>query len=183
MEGTLMTRILAGLSICILLLSVAGCAALLDDAPESLGSEEGAEAGITTLTVDPAVLLTPEDVERVSGLEGLVLAEYDPAVGAGGAVNIATADGQLVAMLVVSDLETWHGWLTDGSTVGEPLEEPVGDESFQGPSPDVSSVPYIFGFRKGEVAVAIDTFFDSNGEAVLSTEQLRELAEIVAGRL
>jgi hypothetical protein len=33
------------------------------------------------------------------------------------------------------------------------------------------------------VAVVIDTYFDTNGEVILSIDQLRELAEIVAGRL
>ena len=37
-----------------------------------------------------------------------------PLLGAGGNVNIATADGQLVVMLVVEGPETWDAWLTDG---------------------------------------------------------------------
>jgi hypothetical protein len=134
-------------------------------------------------TVDPAVLLTPADVESVSGLSGLEVVPYDPAIGAGGDVNIATADGQLVAMLVVEGPETWDAWLTDGYTVSESVTPPVGDESFIGPNPDTSPTVYIFGFRRGDVAVVIDTYFDANGETILSVEQLRQLAETVNGRL
>lgn len=133
---------------------------------------------------DPATLLTPADVEQVSGLSGLSVVPYDPAVGAGGDVNIADASGQLVAMLVVEGPETWGLWLTDGFTVREPVTPPVGDESFIGPSLDVSEAVYIFGFIKGETAVVIDTFLDPAGNGtILSSEELRELAEIVESRL
>lgn len=163
--------------------TVVGCEAAVDDAATT---ETGTDVGAPNAaggTVEPEELLTPADVEAVSGLADLTAVAYDPAVGAGGDVNIATADGQLVAMLVVEGPETWDAWLTDGNTVSEPVTPPVGDESFIGPNPEVSADTYIFGFRKGEVAIVIDTYFDTNGEVILSVDQLRELAEIVAGRL
>jgi hypothetical protein len=174
--------VLIGVAI-VLVAAVVGCDATSDD---GVAPVEGTDVGAPNAaggTVDPEVLLTPADVEGVSGMSGLKVVPYDPAVGASGDVNIATADGQLVAMLVVEGPETWDAWLTDGYTVSEPVTPPVGDESFIGPNPDVSPDTYIFGFRKGEVAVVIDTYFDVNGELVLSVDQLRELAEIVAGRL
>lgn len=132
----------------------------------------------------PAELLTPADVERVSGLPGLKVVPYDPAIGAGGEVNIADESGQLVAMLVVGGPDVWDAWLTDGFTVRESVTPPVGEESFIGPSPDVSDAVYIFGFLKGETAIAVDTFFAADGNGtILSTEQLRDLAEIVESRL
>lgn len=149
-------------------------------------TDEAVDAGAPNAAggaVDPTVLLTPADVESVSGLSGLKVVAYDPAIGAGGDVNIATADGQLVAMLVVEGPETWDAWLTDGYTVAESVTPPVGDESFIGPNPDISPTIYIFGFRKGDIAIVLDTYFDANGETVLSVEQLRQLAEVVAGRL
>lgn len=174
--------VLIGVAI-VLIAAVTGCGVTGD---EGTVTADGTDVGAPNAaggTVDPSVLLTPADVETVSGMSELAVVPYDPAVGAGGDVNIATADGQLVAMLVVEGPETWDAWLTDGTTVGEPFTPPVGDESFTGPNPDVSSTTYIYGFRKGEVAIVIDTFFDTNGEAVLSIDQLRALAEIVAGRL
>ena len=90
----------------------------------------------------------------------------------------------LAAMLVIGGPELWDAWVTDGFTVREPVTPPVGDESFIGPSPEVGEAIYIFGFKKGEVAVAIDTYFDQGGyDTILSIEDLRALAEIVANRL
>lgn len=132
----------------------------------------------------PTALLTPADVEAVSGLTGLKTVAYAPETGAGGDVNIADESGQLVAMLVIGGPELWDAWVTDGFTVREPVTPPVGDESFIGPSPEVGEAIYIFGFKKGEVAVAIDTYFDQGGyDTILSIEDLRALAEIVASRL
>lgn len=168
------------------LLALSACAGsgILEESTtvETLGT--GA-TDITTATIPPASeLLTPADVEQVSGLTGLVVVPYDPSVGAGGDVNIADASGQLVAMLVVTDREVWEQWLTDGMTVAEPVSPPVGDESFIGPNPGVLPATYIFGFRKGDVAVVLDTFIvPSTGDTILSAEDLRALAEIVAGRL
>jgi len=165
------------------LFSCAGSGILEEsDTVETLGT--GATA-VTTATIPSASeLLTPADVEQVTGLSELVVVAYDPSVGAGGDVNIADASGQLVVMLVVADPEVWDQWLTDGMTVAEPVAPPVGDESFIGPNPDVSSATYVFGFRRGDVAIVLETFFvGDSAETVLSTEDLRALAEIVEGRL
>ena len=177
--------VLAGI---LMVAGLGGCdEAVTDDAMmESLESAEIAQDAPDVPAEIPAAagLLTPADVEQVSGLTGLAVVPYDPSVGAGGDVNIATAEGDLVAMLVVQGPEVWYAWLTDGFTVREPVTPPVGDESFIGPSPDVSEAVYIFGFLKGDVAVAVDTFFDPYGNGtMLSTEELRELAEIVESRL
>lgn len=129
-------------------------------------------------------LLTPADLQSVTGLAGVKTVPFDsksPALI--GDVNLVDASGNLLATVVVGDSERWEEWLTDGYSVSEPVAPPVGDESFVGPNPDVSPVLTIFAFRKGEVAVIIETTLDGNGEAVLSTEQLRAIADIVVGRL
>lgn len=136
-----------------------------------------------TAAADAAKLLTPSDIEKVSDLTGLKVVPKDPSAGAGGDVNIADSTGKLVAMLVLESQETWDGWLTDGFTESEPVTPPVGDESFIGPNPDTSAKPYIFGFRKGEHAVLIETYMDTDGETVLSMDQLRKLAEVAYSRL
>lgn len=179
-------RAFLSLMVAAALLWVSACAGsgILEESStvETLGT--GA-ADVTTATIPSASeLLTPDDVEQVTGLSGLVVVPYDPAVGAGGDVNIADASGQLVVMLVVTDLEVWDQWLTDGMTVAEPVTPPVGDESFIGPNPEVSPATYVFGFRKGDVAIVLDTFFVADSaDTVLSAEDLRALAEIVEGRL
>ena len=176
-------RILLTILLLALALTALGCDGAESD---TTATDEAVDTGAPNSAggaVDPAALLTPADVESVSGLSGLAVVAYDPAVGAGGDVNIATAEGQLVAMLVVEGPETWDAWLTDGYTVAESVTPPVGDEAFIGPNPDTSPTIYIFGFRKGDIAVVLDTYFDVNGETVLSVEQLRQLAEVVEGRL
>lgn len=174
-------RILPAILILALALTVVACDGEADTADE-LATDAGAPNAAGG-SVETAALLTPADVEAVSGLTGLTVVPYDPALGAGGDVNIATADGQLVAMLVVEGPETWDAWLTDGYTVAESVTPPVGDEAFIGPNPDISPTIYTFGFRRGDVAIVLDTYFDANGEIILSVEQLRQLAEVVDGRL
>jgi hypothetical protein len=134
---------------------------------------------------ESSTLLTPADVEQVSGLSGLKVVPYDPSQGAGGSVNIADADGQLVVMLADEGPDTWDAWSTDGITFGEPYEPVVGDESFVGPNTDTSAVPYIFAFRKGDRAISIDTYFKptGGGGTILSVDQLYELALVVESRL
>ncbi|MDO8963180.1 MAG: hypothetical protein Q7W30_01675 [Coriobacteriia bacterium] len=137
-----------------------------------------------TDTVDYAALLTPADVETVSGFTGLKTVPYDPSIGAGGKVNIAEADGQLVAMLLVHGPEFYKIWKGDGQTFLRDYTPTVGDESFIGPAASVTTDSYIFGFRKGSYSVVVDTFFRAKGvRKVLSVDQLAELARIVASRL
>jgi hypothetical protein len=175
-------RIASLLLVAAVAIAMIGCDGVVDGVDaDSNGTDVGAPSGAGA--VDPNELLTPADLEAVSGLAGLEVVPYNPAIGAGGDVNIATAGGQLVAMLVVEGPETWDAWLTDGYTVSEPVTPPVGDESFIGPNPDVSAAVYIFGFLKGDTAIVLDTYFDTNGETILSVEQLRALAEVIEGRL
>jgi hypothetical protein len=162
-----------------LLLAVTACT-------DSVESEAPAEPATATTTIASSAdesLLTPADVEPLTGMTGLASVAYDPASGKEGDVNIVDPAGQVVAMLVEDTPEAWDAWLTDGYTVAESVTPPVGDESFVGPSPDASPVLTLFGFRKGESAVTIETTVDANGEPLLSTEQLRALAEVVAARL
>lgn len=133
---------------------------------------------------DFSALLTPADVEAVSGLSGLKTVPYDPMIGAGGNVNIAEADGQLVAMLIVEDAESYDIWEGDSQTYLRDYTPAVGEKSFIGPHDSVTTDSYIFGFRSGSYAVVVDTFFRVQGVTkILSVEQLAELAMIVESRL
>lgn len=133
---------------------------------------------------DFSALLTPADVEAISGLSGLTTVPYDPMIGAGGHVNIAEADGQLVAMLIVEDVEFYDMWKGDSQTYLRDCTPAVGEESFIGPHDSVTPDSYLFGFRSGSYAVVVDTFFRVEGVTkILSVEQLAELAAIVESRL
>lgn len=129
-------------------------------------------------------LLTPADVERVSGLTGLTVASPDPQAGIDGDINIVDGDGRMVVLLITGSPELWDAWMTDGFTVGEDFSPPVGDKSFIGPNPDESPNPYIFGFRKRDVVVVLEAGSTPDGAPpALTIDQLRALAEIVVARL
>lgn len=141
--------------------------------------------GVATSAANPAsTLLTPGDVEAVTGLADLRAVPFDPtSTTLYGDVNLVDNAGNVVATMVAGDSQSWDEWLTDGYSVAEPVTPPVGEESFVGPSPDVSPTLTIFAARKGGKAILIETTVDANGEARLSTEQLRALAEVVVARL
>jgi hypothetical protein len=168
--------------------SLAGCGTS-DKATEPVASTTETTSAGTPETpaadaIDYATLLTPADVEGVSGLSGLKVVPYDPSIGAGGKVNIAEADGQLVAMLLVESVEFYDIWKGDGQTFLRDYTPAVGEASFIGPATTVTKDSYIFAFRKGSYAVVVDTFFRVKGVTkILSVEQLAELATIVASRL
>ncbi|HSQ21914.1 MAG TPA: hypothetical protein VLQ52_03860 [Coriobacteriia bacterium] len=179
-------RILIMLALAVTLLALPAC----DDADPAILEEELAESLETTVEATapedlaPAALLTPADVEAVSGLTGLTTVPYAPETGAGGDVNIADGNGQLVAMLVVEGLETWDAWKTDGTTFSTEYTPTIGDESYTGPTGSTSGTTYIIGFRKGETAIVIDTYFaPGSAETILSVDELAELARIVESRL
>lgn len=167
----------------ILALSLALSFAACDDAEPVLFEEPTADLTATPAP-EAAELLPITNIEAVSGLNGLAVAPYDPDTGAHGDLNVVDADGALVLVLIVEGPEAWDQWLTDGFTVREPVSPAVGEESFIGPNPDVSEGVYIFGFRQDGVSVLLETFDDPGGNgAVLSTEHLRTLAEMVSSRL
>jgi hypothetical protein len=165
-----------------LIVMLAASLSACDEAVEQPLSAES--QGPTAATLKAAVeLLTPDDVEAVTGLSGLQADGYDPATGFDGDVNLADDQGTLVLKFVTGDAQAWDAWLTDGYSVNEPVSPPVGDESFFGPSPDVSATPSIFAFRKGDVAVLIESATDANGEVLVGLEELERLAGMVADRL
>lgn len=162
-----------------LLVAVTACDGAEEDAVdvEALSTTQDASA-------ETPQLLTPADVEQASGLSGLESAPYDPASPVLlGNINIVDAAGTRIVSVYLGDAENWELWLTDGSSVAEPVMPPVGEESFIGPSPDVSPVITLFAFRTGGQAVLIETGQDANGETLLSSEQLRALADVIAARL
>ena len=169
----------------VLLFALGGCTDSGDSADESgqtTAETEEAAGSPESGEVDYASVLTPADVEAVTGMTGLVVMEPDPTVGAGGEVNIADADGQLVVMVDASP-GLWDAWQSDGMTVDRPSDPTVGDESFLGPKDAADDDVYILGFRKGETDAAVVAFFRTDLTRALTLDQMYELAEIVESRL
>ncbi len=128
-------------------------------------------------------LLTTADVEKVSGLKGIKVVPRNPRVGAGGDLNFARADGNLLVMAIIRPADPlWKQWqqaLGFGEKVGD-----LGDEAFEG-----RDAPNVLFVRKGNRAISLSSFFDPELVAqgkmkpLLTQTQLRELAMIIVSRL
>jgi hypothetical protein len=133
--------------------------------------------GLTT----PSNMLTPVDVEKVSGLSGVKVVPYDPSKGAGGQINLATSKGKLVVMATFGD-GLGYASMKSSMNYRQPLSG-LGDAAFIGPSKEVMPTLYIVGFKKGDHSAVLTTYFSgSPSKTMLSMSQLKELAAIVASR-
>ena len=125
-------------------------------------------------------LLTIADIEKVTGLPGVKLVPRNPKIGAGGDLNFATADDNLLVMLVVADMDIFNQWKTGKNYVYKQLTN-IGDEAYSAPG---GGVQYIVFFKSGNEVASISSFQNfETGEALLTIEQLSELARIVASRM
>ena len=150
-------------------LALAACsgstAATPSEAPPSAGAGTPASSPATpstavtpsTPSTAPAGLLTPADVEKVSSFTGIKVVPRDPSKGAGGQVNLATADGKLVVMATFGKGAD-YGWMKSSLSYRESLSG-LGDTAFVGPSKNVMPVLYIVGFKKGDHAAILNTYF------------------------
>lgn len=136
----------------------------------------------TGLGTDLEELLGVSDVEKVSGLQGIQLIPRNPQIGAGGDLNFALADGDMLLMVTVKGLSMYEEWKNmEGFFYA--LVPDIGDEAFEGPS--FGEFRYMLVFRKGNKAVSLSTFInlEAGGEPFLSMEQLGEIAKIMVSRL
>lgn len=126
-------------------------------------------------------VLTVEDVEKVSGLEGLKSVPKNPQIGAGGDLNFAKEDGSIVLIVMMQKASMYKTWKSQEGYFHADVEG-IGDEAFEGPNFGESR--YILVFRKDGKAFSLSSFFNTQagGEPYLSQEKLRELAKIIASR-
>ena len=191
----MLRRKLLAATILVAMLTTLGCGAepKTDDTAEdpslkivedTSGSEDASvTAGSEQAQTLASRLMTPADVEKVSGLSGLKVVPKDPSVGAGGDVNIATADDQLVVMLNVGDGD-FYDLTKSGPNFGRD-HSGIGDQSYVGPAKDIMPTEYLLGVKSGSWGVVIASFFDTGngGEPYLSIQQLEALAEVAISRL
>jgi hypothetical protein len=78
-------------------------------------------------TIDPicAKLLTAEDLARISGKPGVQLVPYNPAKGAGGSCDYATADGKLLLLFTWGHFDATHMTRRFASCSNNPVARPV----------------------------------------------------------
>lgn len=97
-----------------------------------------------------------------------------------GNFGISTAEGPLVNM-TVTDLATFTTWIQGPGAVKEPVSG-LGDAAYCGPK--TKEVPTLLAFRSGSRAVRlVSTRVDDDGARVVSNEQVRELADLIASRM
>ena len=124
-------------------------------------------------------LLTIADVEAVTGVKGVKLVPKDPKKGAGGDVNFAKPDGSLLVMLIAAPGTMYDAWKSQSGAFNASVSG-VGDEAFIGPA---NVTPYVLFFRKGKNSASISSFLNSDMKPLLTQDQIKALAKLVASRL
>ncbi|HET7566076.1 MAG TPA: hypothetical protein VFJ96_13830 [Gemmatimonadaceae bacterium] len=140
-----------------------------------------------------ASLLTPADVEQITGIRGVHLIPRGTAVGARGDLNFVRQDGKLVLMVNIGTAEQYEQARTqrDVEVGGRKLPMPlfnaavpdVGDEAFNGPPGDQ---PYVLYVRKGSTGLSFTTSFVSverTMRPVITQAQLVQLARRMLVRM
>jgi hypothetical protein len=125
--------------------------------------------------------ITVQDIEKLTGLKGLKEVPYDPKKGAGGDLNFADKDGNMVLMtqksasLMFYDPTKVPKKYVKGDLTG------IGDAAFYGPA---DPPQYYINFKKGSRSGAVATFLNfKTGKTYLSMDQLKEVAKFVVGKL
>jgi hypothetical protein len=131
---------------------------------------------------DSEKLLTVNDVEKVTEIQGIKLVPRNPAMGAGGDLNFAKEDNTMLLTVAIQDSSMYKRWKSEEGFFHADVSG-IGDEAFEGPG--VGEHRYILIFRKGKKAFSLSSFFDmsAGGKTFLSQDQLRALAKIILSRL
>jgi len=127
-------------------------------------------------------LLTANDVEQVTGLQGIKLIPRNPVLGAGGDLNFSLQDNTMILTIAIQDSSMYEQWRGVEGFFHEAVPG-IGDEAFNGPS--FGKYRYVLIFRKGKTAVSISSFFNmqAQGEPYLNQEKLQALAKIMIPRI
>jgi hypothetical protein len=124
-----------------------------------------------------AQYLTVQDVEKITGLQGVKLVPRDPSKGAGGDLNFANKDGKLILMInrnLSSDMLYSQTKNMKGA-VKEDIQR-VGDAAFTGPA---GNYPYFVSFKKGKGSGTVSTFLGFTGTLLL-LDQVKKVAQQIA---
>lgn len=125
-------------------------------------------------------LLTPEDVEEVTGMKGLQLLPQGEGEEALGDLNFAKEDETPVLMVNVQDKTVYDAWKSQEGIFHSEVEG-LGEEAFAGP--EAGGSRYILVFCKGEHAISLSSYFETEEKPFFSLDELKELAGIIDSRL
>lgn len=125
--------------------------------------------------------LTVTDIEKVTGLSGVKPVPREPQKGAGGHLNFADKNGDMI--LIASFLTAAeYAYYRDEKSLVKDTIPGIGDEAIAGPAADPQ---YMFLARKGDKCVALSTFVDpaTPEKTLLTMDQVIALGKIVIERL
>lgn len=149
------------------------------------GVTTGSTAAGDLTGAELTALLTPEDVQSVSGFAEVRRAGRNPERRLGGDLNFVLPDGRPLLMVVVQSAGSFVEWKADPDSYREDLAS-LGEEAFVGPAPETNDVPYLVVFRSGERTIGLLTYDNPDAEGwsnLLTLEQLQDLARVIIGRL
>lgn len=124
--------------------------------------------------------LTVQDVEKITGLHGVKLVPYNPSKGAGGDLNFANKDGDLILMvqrMPDTDMLYSQGKKMQGAVKAD--ISGVGDAAFTGPA---GNLQYFVTFKKGKGSGSAATFLTLTGTR-LTLDQVKKVAQLIASRM
>jgi hypothetical protein len=125
-------------------------------------------------------LLTATDVEKVSGLKGVKYIQRNPHIGAGGDINFAVNDKDVVVMIQIVNKDSYEGYKQFFKSGIKNL----GDEAMQGGT--LKGFPdNLVAFKKGDKCVALTVFIDKNdfSKNMLTIDQTIKLAKIIEAKI
>jgi len=130
-----------------------------------------------TKAASGAQYLTVQDVEKITGLHGIKLVPADPSKGAGGDLNFANKDGDLILMVqrMLSSDALYSQTRRMKGTVKADIAG-VGDAAFTGPAGDPQ---YFVSFKKGNGSGSAATFLSFSGPR-LPLDQVKKVARQIA---
>jgi hypothetical protein len=121
--------------------------------------------------------LTVQDVEKITGLQGVKIVPPNASKGAGGDLNFADKDGKLILMVnrsLSSDM-FYSQTKNMKDTVKEEIQG-VGDAAFIGPP---GNYPYFVAFKKGKGSGTVSSFLGFTGP-LIPIDQVKKAAQKVA---
>ncbi len=124
-----------------------------------------------------AQYLTVQDVEKITGLQGVKLVPPDPSKGAGGDLNFANKDGKLILMVNRSlSSDMFYSQTKNMKDTVKADVTGLGDAAFIGPA---GMLQYFVSFKKGKGSGTVSTFLTFTG-TVLPMDQVKKVAQLVA---
>ncbi len=127
-------------------------------------------------------LLTANDLEQVTELQGIKSIPRNPVIGAGGDLNFSLQDNTMILTVAIQDSSMYARWKGEEGFFHTDVPG-IGDEAFNGPS--FGKYRYVLIFRKGKTAVSLSSFFNmqAQGEPYLNQDKLQALAKIMISRM